>query len=195
MSTRTYTQTARAEATERTRTAIMEAAVSLFLEEGLFDPPLDRVAERAEVTTRTILRHFGSKEGLTAAAVRRSNDQVADDRAAAPGDVETAVHKLVAHYERWGDPTFRLLAEAERNPTLRAITEAGTATHLAWVDDVFAPFLDGVPVAVRRHRRALLASVCDLYTWALLRRRHGFDQAATEAAIRGLVHHAKGAMP
>lgn len=195
MAPRTYTQSARAEATERTRAAILDAGIALFLEEGLFDPPLDAVAERAGVTTRTILRHFGSKEGMVRAAVQRSNAQVAGDRTAPPGDVATAVRRLVDHYETWGDSTLRLLAEAERRPALRELTDPGTATHLAWVDEVFAPFLDGEPAPVRRHRAAVLASVCDLYTWALLRRRHGLSRAGTEAAMRGLVDHAKGATP
>src|SRR5690554_1661181 len=130
MPTRAYTQTARADATQRTRRAILDAAQALFLDDGVLDPPLERVAERAGVTTRTVLRHFGSKEGLMEAAVADGGARVAASRAAPPGDVATAVRKLVDHYEEMGDRVLRLLAEAERNPAVKQVTDDGTALHV-----------------------------------------------------------------
>lgn len=195
MSSRTYTQIARADATQRTRRAILDAAQALFEVDGVLDPPLDRVAERAGVTTRTVLRHFGSKEGLMEAAIADGSARVMADRAAPPGDVTTAVRKLVDHYEEMGDRVLRLLAAAERNPVVKQVTDNGTALHVRWVEDVFAPFLDGLAPAARRARVALLATVTDLHAWALLRRRHGLSRRATEEAIRGLVVHAKGTSP
>lgn len=196
MSGRTYTQVARAEATERTRHAIVDAVIALFLDEGLFDPPLDRVAERAGTTVRTILRHFGTKDELVAASVREGSERISAQRTTVPGDVGEAVRRLVDHYEEWGDATLRLLAEAERKPAAREVTETGSALHLDWTEEVFAPFLTGLRPGARRTRLAVLASVTDLQTWALLRRRHGLDRDAAEAAIRDLVDHAaKGATP
>jgi len=195
MSTRAYTQTARADATQRTRRAILDAAQTLFEVDGVLDPPLERVAERAGVTTRTVLRHYGSKEGLMEAAVADAGARVMADRAAPPGDVATAVRKLVDHYEEMGDRVLRLLAEAERNPVVKQVTDNGTALHVRWVEEVFAPFLEGLSPAARRERVALLATVTDLHAWALLRRRHGLSRRATEEAIRGLADHAAGRKP
>jgi AcrR family transcriptional regulator len=195
MPPRAYTQTARADATQRTRRAILGATQVLFQDEGRFDPPLDLVAERAGVTTRTVLRHFGSKEGLIEAAAIDARERVAASREAPPGDVATAVRKLVDHYEQMGDATLRLLAEAERHPVVKQVTDAGTALHVQWVEEVFAPFLDGLAPAARHARVALLATVTDLQAWALLRRRHGLSRRVAEDAIRGLADHAKGAVP
>ena len=85
MSTRVYTQVARAESTERTRRAILDAGIALF-QAGDYDVALDRVAEAAGVTTRTVLRHFGSKEGLVEAAIADQSARIEDERAAPAGD-------------------------------------------------------------------------------------------------------------
>ena len=64
MTTRTYRQTRRADTTERTRAAMLVAARDLFREDPQFDPSLEALAERAGVSTRTVIRQFGSKEGV-----------------------------------------------------------------------------------------------------------------------------------
>ncbi|HJZ38710.1 MAG TPA: helix-turn-helix domain-containing protein, partial [Solirubrobacterales bacterium] len=69
MTTRTYRQTRRADATERTRAAILLAARELFREDPGFDPSLEALAERAGVSTRTVIRQFGSKEGVLEEAI------------------------------------------------------------------------------------------------------------------------------
>ncbi len=191
MSKRAYAQTARAERTERTRRAILDGVQGLFLEEGVFDPPLPAVAERAGTSTRTILRHFGSKEGLIGAAIEDASGRVERSRSAAPGDVETAIARLVDHYEETGERTMRLLAEAERHPLVARVVEDGKALHRDWVEHVFAPLLDR-DERERERQLALLASVTDLYVWSLLRKRYGRSKQETEAAIRDLVNHAMG---
>lgn len=187
MTTRTYTQTRRADATEQTRRAILDSAQQLFREEGELDPSLEQVAERAGCSTRSIIRHFGSKQGLMGAAVADATGAIAAERRVDPGDVEGAVRALVGHYERLGDEVMHWLGSAERYPLVRHVVVAGTEMHLEWVDTVFAPQLEALPAAARRTRRAVLASLTDVYFWHLLRRREGLGRAATEAAILELV--------
>jgi AcrR family transcriptional regulator len=192
MTQRTYTQVARAESTERTRRSILDAANALFREHGLVDPELDLVAARAGVSTRTLLRHFGSKEGLIEASMADGQARVARAREAEAGDVDTAIRRLVDHYEEMGDSVMRLLAEEDRRPAVRRVTEEGKAMHREWVAHVFAPDLEPLAPGPREHRAALLATATDVFVWALLRRRYGLGRDATEAAIRGLVDHARG---
>lgn len=191
MSKRAYSQTTRAERTEETRRAILDGFQWLFLEEGVFDPPLSAVAERAGTTTRTILRHFGSKRGLIAAAIEDATARVERSRSADPGDLDNAITRLVDHYEQTGEATMRLLAEAERNPLVARVVDDGKALHRDWVVHVFAPLLDR-DERERERQLALLASVTDLYVWSLLRWRYGRSREETEAAIRGLADHATG---
>src|ERR1700742_649769 len=99
MTTRTYKQTRRADATERTREAILEATDALFRADPQLDPSLEAVAARAGVSTRTVIRQFGSKEGLMEASIEAGIEAVATTRHAEPGDVEGAVRAIVDHYE------------------------------------------------------------------------------------------------
>jgi AcrR family transcriptional regulator len=51
---------------------IARVAADLFYREGIHQVGVDRVAAEAEITKRTLYRHFGSKDALVAAALRRS---------------------------------------------------------------------------------------------------------------------------
>jgi AcrR family transcriptional regulator len=191
MTTRTYKQTARADATERTRGAILDAAVALFRADPQLDPSLDAVAARAGVSTRTVIRQFGSKEGLMEAAIAAGVEAAAVSRHAEPGDADGAVRALVNHYEAMGDDVMRWLALADRLPFVRQVTESGVDSHYAWVEEVFAPDLDGLPRSERRARRAALATATDVYVWHLLRRREGQGKEATHAAMLSMVEAAR----
>jgi AcrR family transcriptional regulator len=191
MTARTYRQTARADATERTRAAILDAAQEVFRADPQLDPSLDAVAARAGVSTRTVIRQFGSKEGLLEAAIAAGVEATQATRHAEPGDVDGAMRAIVAHYEAMGDDVMRWLSLADRLPTVRRVTESGVETHYAWVEEVFAPDLDGLPHAARRARRAALATATDVYVWHLLRRREGLGKEATRDAMRAMVEAAR----
>jgi AcrR family transcriptional regulator len=190
---RTYKQTRRADATERTRAAILAAAQAAFRADPGGDFSLESVASRAAVSTRTVIRQFGSKEGLMKAAIEAGMVESATDRRVEPGDVEAAVRKLAGHYEADGDEVIGWLALAERLPHVRRITERGTEMHVEWVEAVFAPDLEGLPRPARRARVAAIATALDVYTWHLLRRREGLGREATRAAICALLEGARAA--
>jgi AcrR family transcriptional regulator len=193
--TRTYSQTQRAEATAATRRAILDAAAELFREGGDPDPPLERVAQRAGCSTRSVIRHFGSKERLIEAAIGDAVAEALEQRRVEPGDVEGAVRKLVDHYERQGDEVVRWLASADRYPLVRQVTESGSRMHREWVTDAFSPDLEGLEPGERRRHVAALATVTDVYVWHLLRRREGLGRAAAEAQILALVEAARHGAP
>lgn len=191
MTTRTYRQTRRADATERTRETILDAAQEVFRADPQLDPSLDAVAARAGVSTRTVIRQFGSKEGLLEAAIAAGAEATRTTRHAEPGDIDGAVRAIVTHYEAMGDDVMRWLSLADRLPTVRRVTESGVESHYAWVEEVFAPDLDGLPPAARRARRAALATATDVYVWHLLRRREGLGKDATRDAMRAMVEAAR----
>jgi TetR/AcrR family transcriptional regulator len=58
----------------RTTTAIMDAAERHFLERGFQNAKVDEIAEEADVAVGSVYNHFGSKEGLYAAALERALD-------------------------------------------------------------------------------------------------------------------------
>ncbi len=192
---RTYSQTQRAESTAATRRAILDAAIALFREAGDHDPSLELLAARAGCSSRSLIRHFGSKERLIEAAIADATSAAVEARRVEPGDVEGAVRKLVDHYELQGDEVMRWLASAERYPLVRQVTEAGAEMHREWARDSFAPALGALAGGERQRRLAALATVTDVYVWHLLRRREGLSRAATEAEILDLVEAALRGAP
>jgi AcrR family transcriptional regulator len=184
--TRTYTMTARAEAAERTRLAILDAMVSLATSRLLVEISLDDVAAEAGVSVQTVLRRFGSRAGLVDAAYAHAVSEVEDERTAPVGDVAAAVAVIVEHYERRGDGVALMLAQESSDETVRRFTETGRRMHRTWVETVFAPYLPAA-AAAREERVDLLAVATDVYTWKQLRRDRGLDRSTTEQRIHALV--------
>jgi AcrR family transcriptional regulator len=185
---RPYKQVARAEAQQRTRDALIEAASEELTKDGMSKTSLETVAARAGVTKQTVLRHFGSKDGLIEAALRRASEIVRKERARAPiGDVPGAVRNLIEHYERYGDLVMRVLAEEHRIPLVRKMTDRGREVHYEWVARTFEPQLANLSDEARKRRMAQLVAVCDVYTWKLLRRDMKLDVGQTELAVIELI--------
>lgn len=187
-SQRPYKQVARAQAQQRTRDALLDAADEELSKGGLSKASLETVAAKAGVTKQTVLRHFGSKEGLIEAAIRRASEIVRKERAHAPiGDVAGAVRNLMGHYERYGDVVMRVLAEEHRIPLVRKMTDRGRKVHREWVARTFEPQLANLGDEVRKRRMAQLVAVCDVYVWKLLRRDMKLGVTQAEIALIELI--------
>jgi AcrR family transcriptional regulator len=145
---------------------------------------LEQVAAKSGVTVQTVIRRFGGKEGLFAAAAARESAAIRDQRdQARAGDLTGAVGVLLEHYEAFGDRVLKLLVEQERMPALRPIVDGGRKAHVQWCERVFAASL-AARVGVERQRcLAQLVAVCDVYVWKLLRRDAGLSRRQTELAI------------
>jgi AcrR family transcriptional regulator len=179
---------ARAVAVEERGQRILSATRSLFLEMPFEEITLEAIAARAGVTLQTVLRRFGSKSRLVAAAAEEATAEVEAQRGQAPpGNHAAAVANLFEHYEAWGEVALRLLAQEERFEEIATIAQRGRALHGAWVERVFAPGLARCPESSRSMRRAQLIAVCDVYVWKLLRRDLGLSRAEAERAVLGLV--------
>jgi len=157
-------------------------------------PTLEVVAERAGVTVQTVLRRFGSKQGLHEAAASRARARIAAERDAAPvGDVEGAIENLLDHYERWGDVALRMLAaEAQVPASEPGSASEGRAFHRGWVERVFSPWLDELTGAAREQRVDQLVAVTDVYVWKLLARDLERSRRRIKATLVDLVTRTLG---
>lgn len=171
---RTYQMRARKEATTATRIAIVEAAVGCVMAERSLAITLGAVAERAGVTVKTVLRHFGTRETLIEVAWSRIFQDVMAERIAPAGDPDKAVAVLLEHYERRGDMALGVLAEESEDPRARLMCESARAAHRRWVDEVFGPELPVESVERSRLVDALVV-ITDVYSWKLLRRDRGLS--------------------
>ncbi|HEX6335963.1 MAG TPA: helix-turn-helix domain-containing protein, partial [Jiangellaceae bacterium] len=168
--------------TAETGERILRAVLDLHLERFHDQITLEDVADRAGVTVQTVLRRFGSKDALVAAAAEHARADVRNQRFAAPvGDIPAAVENLLDHYEATGTTALRLLAQEDRVPQLKEIADRGREVHYEWVEHAFAPLLDRRNG--RSRLRAQLIAITDVYTWKLLHHDLGLDRAETERAL------------
>ncbi len=190
---RPYRMVARADAARATGSRVLDVAVELFTDEPYEDVSLEEIARRAQVTKRTVLRRFGSKELLFLTAMERAGREEMRARDAAPiGDLAGAVANVVEHYERWGANRLRLLAQEDRIAVVAEDVEAGRRYHWSWVERTFAPLIDGLEGAARKRRIAALVTLTDVYTWKLLRRDLGLSRADTERTLVELISKLEG---
>jgi len=179
---------ARSESAARTGRAILDAAVALWREHAFEDLTLQAIADRAGVSVQTVIRRYGSKEGVVAACIEGDAAGVVAERDHAPvGDLGGALAVLLDHYERDGDAVLRTLALEDRVEAARALVQAGRTSHRAWCARVFAPFLP--PREAEDYPSALDAFVAatDVYLWKLLCRDLGRSPSEAEAAMRKLL--------
>ncbi len=183
MATRSYTPVARAEAEERTRSALLDAATRIFFEEDWASTPLAQIAAEAGVTKQTLLRHYGSRDGLARAAFERARDAAASQRMAVPsGDISAAVETLLDHYDEFGDRALKLEALAPGAPGYEFLLE-GRRFHYDWVRAMFGPLLEPLPRSERERRLAALIAICDVHTWRLLSSHLGMPRAEVSATL------------
>jgi AcrR family transcriptional regulator len=184
---RTYVMRARAEATAQTRRRILHAALELTFEKMSLEIVLDDVAQRAEVSVQTILRHFGSRDGLFDALEEFATEEIGQERAAPAGDLDAAVRVIFDHYELRGDAVMRMLAQEQWDERTRRVSESGRRQHRQWVADVFAPHLAASSAKEREELTDLLVVATDVYTWKLLRRDRKLARGDAEARVRRLI--------
>ncbi|MFD3454962.1 TetR/AcrR family transcriptional regulator [Streptomyces sp. NPDC058691] len=191
---RTYEMKARAETTAQTRRRIMQSAFELSNETKSLEIVVADVAARAGVSVRTVLRHFGSRDGLFEAVTAYVSDEVREERAAPVGDIATAVEVLFDHYELRGEMVLRLLGEEPGDPRVRSVTEQGRRLHRDWVERVFAPQLSGRTGADRELVTDLLVVATDVYTWKLLCRDRELDRRQAQQRVRFMIDAVLGAV-
>lgn len=185
---RPYRSPVRDAAAATTAERIISAATSRFSAQPYEQVSLEDIARDADVTVRTVIRRFGSKDDLFAAAAEAGVERVMAHRNEAPvGDVRAAVRNVLEHYEEFGDQRLLFIAQEHRIPAIRQNTEEGRALHRAWVERIFAPLLEGCAPAARELRIFALVTATDVYVWKLLRRDLGLSLDETRRVIETLI--------
>lgn len=174
MKARKYDMRARQLAKDATRDAIIDAAISAFEAERTYSITLPAVAERADVTVKTVLRHFGTRDSLIDTAWQRLFDNIRAEREPPPDDPTSALNLLIAHYERRGTMVLATLAQEDKDSRAQRMNSAGRLGHRAWVEKVFDTRLPEQP-AERTRLVDVLVVATDVYTWKLLRHDRGLS--------------------
>lgn len=174
---------------EETRARIVAVA-----QEQLADPAVDitleGVAAAAGVSVRTVLRVFGTKEGLVLAAIDTVRDDASRPAAEPPESVEAAVRLVFDDYERIGDRVVRVLAQEHRVAGFAAVAAEGRQRHREWLVAAFSRELATVRGRERARRVDALVVATDVYVWKVLRRDLGRSRAESERIVLRLVRGA-----
>ena len=185
---RPYTMRARAESAQATHRRILEAAQALFLDRWYDQVTLEHVAEEAGVSKQTVLRRFGSKEGLFAAVVDELSVEADSMRAkVAAGDVERFAAAVTTTHERTGLTATRLEAMEARFPALSQIVERGRVRRRDWVAAMLADLLPPRSSQDYKRRLAMLMDITSAQTWKMLRHDSKLGRKETERAIYELL--------
>ena len=189
---RAYRQSARATAAEATATRIVDAFFHQFRERWFDEIRLEDVAREAGVTVQTVIRRFGSKEGLLDPMREQLGSEVRARREVPPGDAAGAVASLIEDYEMIGDLVMRMLAQEERYPALKAMTDRGRDEHREWISTAFEPWLAAMSADDRRRAADALVVAGDIYQWKLIRRDMKRSLAEYRALLETLLATAIG---
>jgi AcrR family transcriptional regulator len=186
---RPYKQVARAQARQRTREALVDAALEEFFDGDWDRVSLETLAGRAGVTKQTLLRHFGSKDGLLMQAIASRGAESVNQRWSTPqGDVRGAVENVLDHYEQWGERSLRIGAWLQSGPpALAQLSRAARQLHYNWIEYAFEPQLGRLRGQERARCRAALIVLCDVQSWWLLSNDLGFERAEILATLAGAI--------
>ena len=184
MAPRPYEKRARAVTQAATAERIVRAALDLGEELESIDLTLPQIALRAQTSVQTVLRHFGSRDGLIAAAIEAGQAEVAAERRAPTGDLDASLDLLVDHYERRGRMVLKMLSR--HDPESAAVTTPGKAMHRSWVEEVFEAWMPS-EAGDRDEMVDMLVVVTDVYAWSLLRLDRGLSRDATRARMGRMV--------
>jgi len=185
---RSYTSVHRAKKVEDNNQRVLDAVTMLWKGLPLGEITLDKIAENAGVTVRTILRKFGSREGLFQACVKKNASSVTSHRdKTSPGDLENILDDLLKEYEESGDASVRTLAAENEIEVAAEIIRQGRAYHKKWCARVFRDYLPGSRDITYKTRLMSFVAVTDVYVWKLLRRDSGLSYAHTRQVMKNML--------
>jgi AcrR family transcriptional regulator len=186
-SKRAYRMGTRADAAAATHERLQAAAWRHFSEQPYENVRLADVAAEAGVSAQTLHARFGRKDDLFVAAWRWFAAREGARRDAPAGEVESAVRMIYDSYESAGDAALRVLAQEDRIPAIRRMTDSGRAAHRDWVAHTFAPQLACLSGAARERRLVAMIAATDILVWKLLRREMQRPRKTAERVVTEMV--------
>ncbi len=174
---------------ERTRSSIADALYEL-LADGAENPSGRDIAERANVSLRSVFQHFDDIEAVYSELITRQHERVAPFLE--PINKDIPLNERVEIFIENRDSMFALAAPLRRSmgtyrgvKTSHTIRRAMTYLHRAQRDQIaqsFEPELNG------NEQLLLQLEVClSFETWNQFTSQHGLSRAATRGHLHNLV--------
>src|SRR5712692_1119262 len=116
---------------DRTRAAIVDAALALFQEQGFTETTVDAIAERADVGRRTFFRYFPAKESVLFHDIDSQIQATLDSLAARPADDLATGAAVAAILAAYGSAVRRWILRGADEPLQRMVETALAAAQEA----------------------------------------------------------------
>jgi AcrR family transcriptional regulator len=188
LKTRNYDMGLRARQAAETEKRIIDAAHNLWIKLPYHEITLEKVADKAGVTVRTILRKFESKEGLFMTGIEKDEEISILSRNEDPSKpVSETLVSLLDEYEKMGDASIRTIMASDSVPVAKQILVKARIVHKAWCEKMFASYLPAQNSADYSIRLHAFISATEFYLWKLLRRDIGFSQQETLAVFKNMI--------
>jgi len=163
-----------------TRDIILEALTRLVSKEGVHDFSIQRVADLAGVSHRTVYRHFQTREELLEALASRLEERMPRELSSyGPDQLEDAIRAIHGLFEQHPDEVTALavLAAGARIRT-RQRNE-----HTRTVERSLAGFVRHLDPEDARAVVTLIRSILGSHVWSHLRNDHDLDGEQTTRAV------------
>jgi AcrR family transcriptional regulator len=160
---------------EVNRQAVLEA-LAAFHRDGIYDPTMAEVAERAGLSQRSLFRYFDDIDDLTQSAVERQVRRAAPitalsiDPSGPTGDkARLLVAARVRVFEEVAPSARAARIRTPRNPVLAANLAAVRGFLRSQLREVFAPELEAIDDRAAVETLAALDVLCSFESYDLLR--------------------------
>lgn len=174
---------------ERTRSSIADALYEL-LADGVENPSGRDIAERANVSLRSVFQHFDDIEAVYGELVSRQHERVAPFLE--PVNCEIPLNERIEKLIESRDAMFALAAPLRRSmgtyrgvKTSHTIRRAMTYLQLAQREQILQTF---APELNNNEQLLLQLEVClSFETWNQYTSQHGLSRAATRGHLHNLI--------
>ena len=190
---RRYSMANRAKLTARTRAAIERALVRLLAAKPYDAISMTEIADEANVSVRTVQRHFRTKDDLLAASVRYPAEALSAELSKRPPgpsareDMQTLVAALFAIYSRHRPEIWATYTHSAQVPELmRAQIMAGAAWFSA-IEAFMARWSDRCAIEPLLAKRAIIA-LTSYPAWRGLAGAGGFGSPEAETFVTTLLY-------
>src|SRR5215813_45359 len=163
-----------------TRDIIFEALTRLVSKEGVHDFSIQRVADLAGVSHRTVYRHFQTREELLEALASRLEDRMPRELSSyGPDQLEDAIRSVHELFEEHSDEVTALavLAAGAR------ITTPQRKEHTRTVERGLANLVSHLDPEDARGVVTVIRSILGSHMWSNLRNDDGLDGEQTTRAV------------
>lgn len=184
----TYDNSKRQIDAQKTKNEIIKAFGTLWSSYSIKEITLEMVAREAGVSTKTILRKFKSKGGLTNESLSYLASEIESERTSTKvGDIDDILKTLLSNYEKMGEAAIRTINLEPELEIARQIGAKGRTLHRDWCIRMFAPYLPDEQSIDYEIQLTSFIAATEIYLWKLLRKDLKFGKEKTFSIFRNLV--------